>query len=718
MMTSFTRNILIGLGLGTATGIVLGEQAGIFRLVVEGFIRLLQMTVLPYVTVSLVAGIGSLDAVKARRLFLRVGALSLLLWALALVAVFVMPLAFPEIQSASFFSTTMVENRPPFDFVPLYIPSNPFHSLANNIVPAVVLFSSFLGIALIGIDRKERLIDVLLVLERALARANRLVVRATPIGLFAIAAHTVGTADMEQLGRVKIYLVAYGVMALLLTLWVLPGFVACLTGIPARRVLNATRDPLITAFMTADLFIVLPVLIDRSKELLREHGMHEAGEGSPPDVIVPAFYNFPHAAKLLSLSFVLFAAWYSETTLSLADYPQLALAGIATLMGSVNIAIPFLLDLMRIPADTFNLFLATGIVNSRFGALTSAMYMVAIALTGTYALTGTLRLSVPRVLRYGLVTVGLGAATVAFLAVSLRAMGAGGYDKDMVAMGMRLLRPPGKAAVVLRSLPEDPLPLPREGASLLESVQARGRLRVGYTPEGLPYSFFNLHGELVGFDVEMAYALSRELGTALEFAPVARERQAEIVNAGRCDLIMGGVVVTTQRAGQMLISPPYLDETMAFVVPDDRRADFSSAQTIRAAQGLRIAVPDLPGIFELVRREFPNVEMIPVRDAEFLNGKLPGVDALVWTAERGSFLTLLHPAFSVAIPQPVRVRVPLGYPVARRDLEFARFLGTWIDLKRKDGTIQALYDHWILGRDARPSGRRWSVLRDVLHWAK
>ena len=717
-MTSFTRQILLGLSLGAATGIILGEQAAIFRFVVEGFIRLLQMTVLPYVTVSLIAGIGSLNVVKAKHLFLRVGALSLVLWALALGAVFLMPVAFPVIQTASFFSTTMVDNPPPLDFVSLYIPSNPFHSLANSIVPAVVLFSSFLGVALLGIDRKERLIEVLLVLEGALARANRFVVRLTPLGLFAIAAHTVGTADLEQLERVKIYLIGYGAMALLLTLWVLPGFVACLTGIPTRRVLNATRDVLITAFMTGDHFIVLPVLIDRSKELLREHGLPEAGEGSAPDVIVPAFYNFPDAAKLLSLSFVLFAAWYSDTALSLTDYPGLAFAGVATLIGSVNVAIPFLLDLMRIPADTFNLFIATGILNSRFGALTSAMYMVAVALTGAYALTGKLRLSTSRILYYVVVTVGLAAATVVSLTMSLRAMGEHGYDKDRVAMGMRFLRTPEKPAAVLRSLPEEPLPLPHEGASLLATVRTRGLLRVGYLPDAPPYSFFNLHGELVGFDVEMAHTLSQELGTALEFVPVRRERQPEILNAGLCDLIMGGFVVTTQHAGQMVVSPPYLDETMAFIVPDNRRAEFSSAETVRAARGLRVAVPSLPGIPAFVRREFPNVEIVPVQDAEFLSGKLPGVDALIWTAERGSFLTLLHPAFSVAVPQPLHVRVPLAYPVARHDLEFARFLGTWIDLKKKDGTIQALYDHWILGRDARPRQPRWSVLRNVLHWTK
>ena len=148
--------------------------------------------------------------------------------------------------------------------------------------------------------------------------------RLTPIGLFCIAAYTVGTTDPEQLAKVSVYLISYGTMALLLTFWVLPGFVACITPIPARRTLAATRDVLITAFMTGDLFIILPMLIDHSKQLLSQYGFQENEEGSSPDVIVPAFYNLPHAAKMLTLSFVLFAAWYSETLLRATDYPVLA----------------------------------------------------------------------------------------------------------------------------------------------------------------------------------------------------------------------------------------------------------------------------------------------------------------------------------------------------------------------------------------------------------
>jgi Na+/H+-dicarboxylate symporter/ABC-type amino acid transport substrate-binding protein len=718
---TFSRKILVGLVLGIAAGLFLGEQAAPLRVVADGFVRLLQMTVLPYVTVSLIVGIGSLDPAAARRLFLRVGALTLVMWGLALAAVVLMPLTFPALQSASFFSTTMLEERPPVDFLTLYIPSNPFHALANSVVPAVVLFSALLGIALMGVEHKHRLIESLAVIEQALARANRLVTRLTPVGLFAIAAHTVGTIDLEQVARLRVYQIAYAVIATLLALCVFPGLVACLTPIPARRVLLSTRDVLLTAFITGDLFIVLPSLIERSKLLLREHGRLGPEEGSPPDVIVPAFYNFPHAAKVLSLSFVLFAAWYSETPLTLADYPRLAGAGLVSLFGSINVALPFLLDLARVPADTFQLFLATGVINSRFGTLAAASHMVTLALVGTYALAGELRLSVPRLLRYALVTGVLTVATLGGLTLTLRALGGGTYEGARLASEMGLLRPPSAGATVLAELPPEPARSSRETAPLLESVRARRRLRVGFVPGQSPYSHLNARGDLVGFDVEMAHALARELGVPVEFAPVPREQLLEVLEADRVDVVMAGVLVTTGRASRVAFSAPYLDETLAFVVPDHRRAEFSEAAWVRDQEGLRLGVPDLPYLRELVEREFPKARIVPMplSDAEvFFAGHSHLVDAVTLTAERGSFLTLLHPAFSVAVPRPLEIRLPLAYPVSRHDVEAARFLSTWIDLKKKDGTIQALYDHWILGKDAKAETRRWSVLRDVLHWER
>ena len=141
------------------------------------------------------------------------------------------------------------------------------------------------------------------------------------------------------------------------------------------------------AFMTTSLLAVLPILTEQVKALLREHASKAASDGTV-DVIVPASFNFPHAAKLLSLSFVLFAAWFADARLTALDYPRLAGTGLLVMFGNVNAAVPFMLDLLRIPADTFRLFVGSAIVNARFGTLLAAVHTVAVAVIGTCAMKG------------------------------------------------------------------------------------------------------------------------------------------------------------------------------------------------------------------------------------------------------------------------------------------------------------------------------------------
>ena len=265
---TFSRQILIGLFSGTLAGVFFGERTSAIAWVADGFVKLLQMMVLPYITVSIIASLGSLKPAELRTLGLRTAAVVGGLWIVALAFAFLVPLTFPHVQSASFFSTSLVERRAPFDFLALYVPANPFNALANNVVPAVVLFSIVLGCALVGIDGRERLLEVLTVARAAITRATRFVTRLTPYGLFAIAATAAGTLDLQQLERLQIYLVAYVAVALLVSLWVLPGLVGALTPIRGRDLLRESQDSLITAAIAGDLFIVLPGLTQSSRALL------------------------------------------------------------------------------------------------------------------------------------------------------------------------------------------------------------------------------------------------------------------------------------------------------------------------------------------------------------------------------------------------------------------------------------------------------------------
>ena len=588
---SLSTQVLLGLVLGIGVGMLCGEYVAFLHYVGHAFMLLLQMTVLPYLALSLITGLGRLTYPEVQALALKVGAVLVGAWGVACAAILVMPLAFPTWESASFFSTSLIAPPEEVNFLTLFIPANPFYAFANNLVPAVVVFSLAVGLALMGMGQKEGLLTPLTLLNRAMALVTGCVSKGMPLGVFAIVASAAGTMDLEELSRLQVYLVTCTAMALFLTLWVLPALITSLTPLTYRQVVGQTRDILVTAFATGSALIVLPLLIERSKALLRASASSTADTEATVEVIVPAFTSFPKIGTLFPMSFVLFAGWFAGTPVAVADYPALLGTGLVSLFGSVNMALPLLLDLVHLPVDLVQLYVVMTVVTSRLGTLLTTMNNLTLTLVGACAVGGGLTVRWRRVLTSAVLTVVLGVVMLGGLRWFFGAVLDNAYHKDKILAGMHLMRTPGPATVHRTPVPAPPA---EPGHSSLERVRARGTLRVGYLPDNLPFAFFNATGDLVGFDVEMAHTLARDLRVGLEFVPIAREEMSAQVNTGSCDLIMSGVAVTPERAEAMAFSVPYLKETLAFVVKDHRREAFRSREAVQRLPALRLGVPNLP----------------------------------------------------------------------------------------------------------------------------
>ena len=201
--------------------------------------------------------------------------------------------------------------------------------------------------------------------------------------------------------------------------------------------------------------------------------------------------------------------------------------------------------------------------------------------------------------------------------------------------------------------------------------------------------------------MEMAHALARDLGVSLQFHRVGIESMRDLLDAGLLDVAMTGLAITPERLQQMAFSSPYLEETLAFVVPDHRRDEFRSRDAVKALEHLRLAVPRSGYYAAKIRAYLPQAEIGVLESPRaFFTQPEAGFDALVYSAEAGSAWTLIYPAFTVAVPHPDVLRVPLGYAVARRDREMADFLSAWIQLKRNDGTISSAVRLLVPGKGA------------------
>jgi ABC-type amino acid transport substrate-binding protein len=265
--------------------------------------------------------------------------------------------------------------------------------------------------------------------------------------------------------------------------------------------------------------------------------------------------------------------------------------------------------------------------------------------------------------------------------------------------------------------PDDPPgPVPRD---TLERIRARGALRVGYSPDRLPYAFRNEAGELVGFDVEMAHALARDLHVRADFFRVDVASFAPLLDEGRIDIVMSGLALTPERLERMSFSRPVLDETLAFIVRDYRRHQFRSAGAVRALKNLHLAVPTTGNYANRIADYLPDAQLGLVESPRAFFRADEGVfDAMVFAAESGSAWTLIYPQFTVAVPHPDVLRVPVGYATARDDRRMAELVDAWVLIKRNDRTIDRLFSYWFEGVQPPARKQRWSVAANVLGWGR
>ena len=715
---SLSTKVLLGLALGLLTGLFFGESVAFLKIVGDIFIKLLQMSVLPYIFVSLVVSLGRLSYHEAWTLAKKCGSVLLILWAITIVMILVMPLSFPDWKTASYFSTALVREKEAFNFLDLFIPSNPFYSLSNNVVPAVVVFSVAVGVALMGHAKKENFIEGMSIFNDLLTTIIQFVVGLAPIGIFAIAAHAAGTMGVEDVGRLQVYLVIYLLAWLVLSFWVLPIIVTSFTPLTYKDTVFFTKDALITAFATGSLLIVLPILAGRSKELLRKYELSdEKGETSSVDVIVPIVYTLPSAGKLFTLSFILFAGWSSGFPVAVGQYPQFATVGLLSLFGHPAAAVPFLLDFMQIPGDMFQLFLISDVFTGRFGMLLAAIHILVLTLLGSFAITGRLIIQWKRLVQLITVSIILSALLLWSAHYFFTYVVDPEYTKYKTFSETNLLYEPVSSKAY--KSPSELPPTPVSNISRLDVIHRRGSLRVGYFKDSLPFAFRNSAGTLVGFDIDMANILAKEMNVTLEFILIKRKDTVKHLNDGTCDIVMSGTVLTAKRSQRSTFSAPYLDTTLAFIVKDHLRDKFTSWEDIGSQQNLKMGILKTPYYNTLVRRILPQTELIPLTSArQFFRNTGEDLHALVYSAEAGSAWTLIYPEYSVAVPRPDPVLVPLAYPMPLGEQGMEAFLNTWIALKKKDKTIKALYDHWILGKSAEKKTPRWSIIRDVLHWVE
>jgi ABC-type amino acid transport substrate-binding protein len=440
--------------------------------------------------------------------------------------------------------------------------------------------------------------------------------------------------------------------------------------------------------------------------------------------------------RIVGLIFIPFAAWFYGASIEPGRY--LAILGVGTLgaFGKPVITIPVLLNIAELPNDIFNLFVASGVIAARFGDLMKCMHLIAFTVLVSCILSKTARPNWIKLLKNLAVAAVLTILSATGIQVYLHKNFQASFAKDQLLTRRELVfydldeRPLADSLVSSRVVAIDQAEVARirplqVAETRVQRISDEGILRIGFDPQMLPFSYLNADGQLVGFDIDMVHFLAYDLidatnkdaRIAIEFVPYDRSILAQQLKHDVFDIAISAVEGTMQQAASLPSIDPYLEVTLALVVRDHDKHRFQTRQQLKEDPNLRLAVIKNSFFAERVAKVFPETAQQTVfldSAEEYFESAHEQVDGLVISAEAGSAWTLRYPQFTVTNPVQGRVRVPLYY-VTDNDTRFEAFLQNWLTLRRNDGTIDELFEYWILGKDRQPTPRRWSLIR-ALGW--
>jgi len=690
-----STRILIAMAIGLIIGSFNLPLFSIVGHLADAFVMLLQMTALPYIALSLMVGIGGLSASKAKSALKSSVLLIILLMALMLCFILMAPLSFPNWQTAEFYSASTIKVSKEFNIVELFIPSNPFNAFANAVIPSVVFFSVFIGIGLMPIKNKRQSLAVLNNLKQSVSNISSLVMRFAPIGIFCIGWRAASTLDASQLDGLMIYVASALVLVILLSFVVFPALLATITPFGYRAILKASREAMITAFATGSFFVVIPLIVEKTKHLIASQYADVDNADKVSEVIVPISYSLPVGGKLLSLLFVLFAAWFSGAYISFEDYVKLVVIGIPQLFGTSTLAMQNLLELFNVSQSMFDFFIVSeNLVVGRLSAVLSVTFASCLPLLVATSMAKAFNLKT-KVLIKNLTIIPL-ISVLAF--ISLKAgFSAISYQYQGYAKFIErdFLMEKVKSRYLDNALASSETVQPF--VSVLSRVKQRGFIRVGYFRDDLPYSFHNNEGKLVGFDIEIMNQLAIDLNVEIEFVKIFRNQATSLLASGYLD-ITTGVPVIPDNMAQFTLTLPYTTQSIAIIVKDKRRAEFTQWDNILRREDLILGIPESFYYKKAVARMFTHGKAWEISTPRlFFKPDNAHIDAMVFGAAASSAWTLLNPSYTVVVPKPELPPLYMAFPINKNDHAFELFMRNWLTMKQQSNTIDKLFNYWIKG---------------------
>jgi arginine transport system substrate-binding protein len=231
-------------------------------------------------------------------------------------------------------------------------------------------------------------------------------------------------------------------------------------------------------------------------------------------------------------------------------------------------------------------------------------------------------------------------------------------------------------------------------ASVSLSATAAETIRFATEASYPPFESMDANNKIVGFDVDLANALCKEIDATCTFSNQSFDSLIPSLKFRRIDAVMAGMDITPEREKQVLFSTPYYENSALFIGQKGKYA------SIDALKGKKVGVQNGTTPQKFIMDKHPEITTVPYDSyqnarLDLQNGRIDAVfgdNAVVteWLKANDKLA-----AVGDKVTDKDYFGTGLGIAVRQCNTALQQKFNTALEKVKKDGTYDSIYKKWF-----------------------
>lgn len=230
---------------------------------------------------------------------------------------------------------------------------------------------------------------------------------------------------------------------------------------------------------------------------------------------------------------------------------------------------------------------------------------------------------------------------------------------------------------------------------VLDRILKKGQLTVGLTGNQPPLNAKNKAGQIIGMDVTLAELIAKNMGVRLDLAVMPFAELLPALHAGKVDMIISGMTMTSDRNLKVAFVGPYYVSGKGVLTKLETIAKIQNAEGLNQ-KNLRVAALKDSTSQSMVKDSAPEATFVPVDSYQAALQMLLNDQVDVVIADFPfCALTAFRNKDKGLTAGDVRLTFePLGFAMPE-DALLINWMENFLMMVQGSGTLDALKNHWF-----------------------